>query len=363
MVSVVPSPADHRRDREPKVATLLDKWKLLGALLADEKVTEGMWRTAFALLDHHNTKTGRCDPSYAALAERARLDERTVKRAVNQLVTAGWFAKIVGGGGKGGRGRRNAYVPALKRVVPGSPFIDAERVAHQVEKGGPPVPKRVVPGPPEHLKEHMNEPSTTTAAKLISIVKSFHISEENAQALIDGALQELDASELKGVVSRAKAQNLDRDDLQAAIGEVVTKWRAARIAGSAAKAKAQREDAEQRRREGEEARKQAEHERQFAEDPAYRVQTKRFSLIKESSSSIANWLQWLPGAVKAAGETQVDRWHADAQEHAPENPLLYLQGRLQEWHEAHQALPGDGVQDDVHLRPTGKQNRPPMRRT
>lgn len=68
------------------------------------------------LLDHFNTRTGRCDPGIARIAGLCELSERTVRRAVRALDAAGLIACEV----HAGRGHSNAYRPdfaALRRRV------------------------------------------------------------------------------------------------------------------------------------------------------------------------------------------------------------------------------------------------------
>ena len=52
--------------------SLLDQWKFTRLIMADPDLLPSSKVAAFFLLDHHNLKTGRCDPSMETLAERSR---------------------------------------------------------------------------------------------------------------------------------------------------------------------------------------------------------------------------------------------------------------------------------------------------
>lgn len=346
--------------------TLLDKCKLYDGIMADPTLTDADRRVAWALLlGFHNTITGQCFPSIDTLAERARLKRRATFDAIRRLTDRGWFRYRRGGG----RGHANEYEPALERVHDGALFMDAQTVHGGARNSARRRQETVRDGAPQHVNPtHERTPSSAAAnfapqgkvgsttsdpkrpipaqaavpggtdrASLVRTVKTFHISEENAQALVDGALEVLTLDELQAVVARAKASNTNRDGLQAAIGEAVNKWRAAQAAEARAKAQSERETAEQRRQAEAEAARQAEHDQRLNEDPAYRVQTKWFDFVLASPSSVMDWVNWLPGAVEQAGEAKVDQWHTEAHEHAPDRPLSYLRDRLAQWHESQKA--------------------------
>ena len=126
--------------------TLLEKWKLLGAIMADSSLPCSAKVIAFSILDHLNTKTGRCDPSLVGLAERTSTPKRTVIRAIQALVDAGYFRVRHGGG----RRRRNSYMPAWETVTPETPFDDQETVTFETEKGDILDQETVTPETPEH---------------------------------------------------------------------------------------------------------------------------------------------------------------------------------------------------------------------
>ncbi len=58
----------------------------------------GHKRVAVALLEHRNRLTRRCDPSMQTLAALLQLSERSIVRAVNQLVREGYFKRFKHGG-------------------------------------------------------------------------------------------------------------------------------------------------------------------------------------------------------------------------------------------------------------------------
>lgn len=58
----------------------------------------GHKRVAVALLEHRNRITRRCDPSMETLAILLQLSERSIVRAVNQLVRDGYFKRFKHGG-------------------------------------------------------------------------------------------------------------------------------------------------------------------------------------------------------------------------------------------------------------------------
>ena len=62
-------------------------------------------RVAARLIEHHNVKSGRCDPSIGRMAEDLQLAERSVRRAIDELVTAGLVRRHV----NRGRGHSNSY--------------------------------------------------------------------------------------------------------------------------------------------------------------------------------------------------------------------------------------------------------------
>ena len=139
--------------------TLLDKWKVLGAVMADRSLQGAAQSVAFFLLNHLNSKTGRCDPSVDTLCQQSGLSRRGVQKALQQLVDRGHFTVSVGGGRK----RCSSYQPARKTANDNTPtegensepefaFTD-EKGEPQYQKGRTVVPERANCGSPESGKE------------------------------------------------------------------------------------------------------------------------------------------------------------------------------------------------------------------
>lgn len=68
------------------------------ALLIAPGLSAADMRVGGAILDHYNKKTGQCDPSIARLAALLGIDEKTVRRATNELCAQGLFDKSSHGG-------------------------------------------------------------------------------------------------------------------------------------------------------------------------------------------------------------------------------------------------------------------------
>jgi AraC-like DNA-binding protein len=65
------------------------------------RITATAQDVGHALLKHLSRKDGRCDPSHATLAERAKCHERTVRRALERMAEIGllrWQRRIVRAG-------------------------------------------------------------------------------------------------------------------------------------------------------------------------------------------------------------------------------------------------------------------------
>lgn len=54
-----------------------------------------------AIASFQNAKTGRCDPSMAAVAERASMTERGARSIIRRLEADGWLSVSTGGGRAG----------------------------------------------------------------------------------------------------------------------------------------------------------------------------------------------------------------------------------------------------------------------
>ncbi len=65
--------------------TLLQKWQLLQAILADADLPATAKVVAARMLDYLHTQTGRCCPSYQSLADGTGLKRRAIIYAVQAL--------------------------------------------------------------------------------------------------------------------------------------------------------------------------------------------------------------------------------------------------------------------------------------
>jgi hypothetical protein len=108
------------------MTTLLDKWLLLGRIVADPTLPSSAPSVAYVLLNHHNAATGQCDPSRETIGKQISASARTVTTALTALEKAGYFTRRV-------RGQHvsNSYAPLV-----------ADRVA-RVEENFPPGSSRV----------------------------------------------------------------------------------------------------------------------------------------------------------------------------------------------------------------------------
>ncbi len=93
-----------------KFATLLDKWTILQAILADPELSPTAKNIAGVLLDCLDGTTGRCNPSIAYLGDRVGRGRRQVGTVLAELVTAGWLSRIP-------RRGTNHYVFAFARLA------------------------------------------------------------------------------------------------------------------------------------------------------------------------------------------------------------------------------------------------------
>jgi len=109
----------------PQKGTLLDKWQVGQAAAAHPEISPLALKVFFRLLDHHNMKTGQCNPSMGTLAKRLGASERGVRGAVRQLESLGLITTEPGGG----RHQSNSYaIPGLKtRKTRHAPTANPER--------------------------------------------------------------------------------------------------------------------------------------------------------------------------------------------------------------------------------------------
>lgn len=74
-------------------------------IVSDPGLSRAAIVVAWRLINHLNDLTGECFPSVERLAGQLNINERTVRRGVDQLVAAGWFTKT-----RRGRGGTQYYV-------------------------------------------------------------------------------------------------------------------------------------------------------------------------------------------------------------------------------------------------------------
>jgi hypothetical protein len=71
--------------------SLLDKWRLLQAIITDPRLSPTAKVVAGALLDCLNWQTGRCYPSLAHLAKRVGKKRGVISAAICRLIECGWL--------------------------------------------------------------------------------------------------------------------------------------------------------------------------------------------------------------------------------------------------------------------------------
>jgi hypothetical protein len=134
-------------------ATFETKMKLLTTLMADGKLSAAAKVVAVPLLvTFHNNETGRCNPSYASLAEATGRCRRAVIDAVHELAKAGWITIESTGGGSSKCTNKIAFdfervkeaapveAEGVKDTAPvgvksAAPVQSASRVKEKVERG------------------------------------------------------------------------------------------------------------------------------------------------------------------------------------------------------------------------------------
>src|SRR5882724_7643092 len=130
------------------------------AMVRSNTFSRSALAVAFILLYRFmNSRTGRCNPCIATLAEETGLAERCVKRAVAELRKSKWWLTRREGEG---RGDTNNYVPQLEMALfdkgdTGVTHPGTERVSPaspiRREKGDKVGTKRVTPASPEPVRE------------------------------------------------------------------------------------------------------------------------------------------------------------------------------------------------------------------
>ncbi|MGU3662143.1 helix-turn-helix domain-containing protein [Methylobacterium fujisawaense] len=83
--------------------TLLQKWQLLQAILADAELPATAKVVAARMLDYLHTQTGRCCPSYQSLADGTGLKRRAIIYAAQDLEERRWIRvdRVKGGAATG----------------------------------------------------------------------------------------------------------------------------------------------------------------------------------------------------------------------------------------------------------------------
>ena len=131
---------------------LLDQWRLARLIMADPDLLQSSKVVAFFLLDHHNLKTGRCDPSLETLATEMGLSPRQVIRVIKPL-TGKYFHVVSGGSIKASKRKTNSYQPNWQLVTSKSP--DPCHPCHP--SGDMDVSSLVTPVSPKTKKETLKE--------------------------------------------------------------------------------------------------------------------------------------------------------------------------------------------------------------
>jgi hypothetical protein len=70
---------------------LLDKWRLLAAIAADQDLSPTAKIVAFRLLDHLNNGDLRCNPSYSTIARGIGKGRARAKLGAHELERRGWI--------------------------------------------------------------------------------------------------------------------------------------------------------------------------------------------------------------------------------------------------------------------------------
>lgn len=100
-------------------ASLLQKWQLLQTIIAAPNLSATAKVVAARILDYFHSQTGRCCPSYQALADGTGLKRRAVIYAVQELEEGRWITvdRVKGGASaSAGRYATNAFRIDFSRV-------------------------------------------------------------------------------------------------------------------------------------------------------------------------------------------------------------------------------------------------------
>ncbi len=100
-------------------------------IVSDPGLSRAAIAVAWRLINHTNDQTGECFPSVERLAGHLDINERTVRRGVDQLVAAGWFTKT-----RRGRGGTQYYANYDQNRAEVSAFSGEENRAGVPGKDG-----------------------------------------------------------------------------------------------------------------------------------------------------------------------------------------------------------------------------------
>ncbi|AWN43485.1 helix-turn-helix domain-containing protein [Methylobacterium durans] len=105
--------------------SLLQKWNLLQVIIASPDLSASAKVVAARLLDFFNSQTGRCCPSYQALADGTGLKRRAIIYAIQELEQAGWIAveRVKGGAAAANRYATNAFQIDFSRTASNDPTV------------------------------------------------------------------------------------------------------------------------------------------------------------------------------------------------------------------------------------------------
>jgi hypothetical protein len=131
--------------------TLLMKWTMLQAIIRHPAVKSSGVEVAARLLDHLNTKSLRCDPSYATIAEATGISRDTVMSSVQDLESAG-FLKVDRSVEPGERAAKGQRLPSNSFEFDFSKIARSEKPTTPRRKSRP--PQSEIPTTPVDNSDH-----------------------------------------------------------------------------------------------------------------------------------------------------------------------------------------------------------------
>jgi biotin operon repressor len=137
--------------------TLLTKWKMQQAIIQHPAVKSSGVEVAARLLDHLNTKSLRCDPSYATIAEATGLSRDTVMSSVQDLESAG-FLKVNRSVELGERAAKGQRLPSNSFEFDFSKVARSEKPTTPRRKSRPPQSEK--PTTPVENSDHPQSENT-----------------------------------------------------------------------------------------------------------------------------------------------------------------------------------------------------------